>query len=233
MKKSNFLLFLLLLSFAFFTGCIPKSSTTGDVSTQQPNDQAEGDQAREWQKVSQAIANGQSVKCIMVDPKSGVQTRYYLKDKFSRFDRDPDYNQTNQASFLTDGETIYTWNFLTKQGFKMLATQPSVSPQSVDSRQPEEVPDFTDESTWSQYTQIGYSISCNIEEINPSYFSPPPDVQFTDMSQMLNQFQRLDPALNREQLQEQNQIQDPDQNTELQLNQEQIQEMLKQFGATE
>lgn len=233
MNKSKFSLLLLLLSFALFTGCIPKSSTSEDVSTEVPNDQSVGEQAREWQKVSQAITNGQSVKCLMTEVQTGTQTRYYLKDKFSRYDRDPDATQANQASFLTDGEMIYTWNNQTKQGFKMLATEPSVSPLPDESQQPEEAPDFTNEETWSQYQQMGYSIACNVEELDPSLFIPPAEVKFTDMSQVLNQFQGLDPALNQEQVREQTRIQDPEQADEQQLNQEQIQQMLKQYGATE
>ncbi|GIK84155.1 MAG: hypothetical protein BroJett025_07770 [Patescibacteria group bacterium] len=185
----------------FLSGCLNKSQTTtatiGDGQTA-------AESLSEWQKIGAAIESGKSVKCEMRNTQTQQTGQYYMKGKKVRVDSLDPQNPEASGSFLTDTEYVYTWNETKKEGVKFPVTAPT--DQNPESPQATQAPDFSQESAWDEYENLGYTVTCTTESFDESMLTPPTDITFTDMSAFMQNIQSNgsgdNPAMNQEQLEQ-------------------------------
>lgn len=188
-------------------GCLHKSET---ASVTIGDGQTSAEAQSEWQKIGEAIQAGKSVRCEMNNTETEQTGQYYMKGKKMRVDSQDPKSPEASGSFLTDTEFVYTWNDTKKEGVKFAVVQPTEQEQEV----PEgsEVPDFSQESAWNDYEDLGYTVTCTTESFDESLLTPPTDVTFTDMSSFMQDAQSNGngygsggtgaPAMNKEQLEQ-------------------------------
>lgn len=156
-------------------GCLhkPQTATIG-------GEQSASEAISEWQKIGEAIESGQSVKCEMVNTETQQSGQYYMKGDKVRVDSQDPENPEANGSFLTDTEYFYTWNDEKKTGVKFAVVKPSEDqPEAPEATQ---APDFSKESAWDEYQNLGYTVTCTTDSFDESMLMPPADVTFTDMS---------------------------------------------------
>ncbi len=156
--------------------------------------------ATEYQKLAQAIESGQSARCLIAQKDGPEQITYVVKGEKIRMETAGVNTSDQPGSMIFDGAYTYVWSDQTKEGFQMAV--PEDSPDYEDFGQPD-IPDFTDEQELQAYEEEGYSINCNVESVPDSEFTPPTDVNFTDMSQLYNDFTNELTPEQLEQLQQQ------------------------------
>lgn len=182
--QKNFFTLTLLSSAVFLSGCFTKTATI-------TSDQTAAEASSEWQKIAEAMENGDAVRCEILHEESNAVSYYYMQGQNVRFDSENSVEQTASGSFLTDGKVAYSWNTTTKDGVKFSLEDPSVTEmeQPVDSKVT--APDFTSQEEWDAYQEQGYRMTCRVEQLPAELFIPPSDVTFMDVSQMTQQFQLM------------------------------------------
>lgn len=197
MKKFSFLV-IIAFSAVALNGCIGNNNKA-TIS----DDQTVSETMSEWQKVGNAIANGESVSCEMTDTKNGISSKYYMKEDKVRFDSIQSEQLEDVAmngSFLTDGKFGYSWNAETKKGMKFLVNDPEDLSEDVEELE-SEAPDFSSKEAWDNYENLGYTVTCEIKDVDASLFTPPTDVTFTDLSNFAQEMQQTD-GVDQEQLEQ-------------------------------
>lgn len=170
-------------------GCL-KSPQTASVTVE--DGQPSMESLSEWQKIGDAMQAGKSVKCEMVNTETQQTGQYFMKGEKVRFDMTDPENVETTGSFLTDAEFIYTWNDTKKEGVKFPVPEPGE--QQPEAAQEQEAPDFSQESSWDEYQNQGYTVTCSIESFDESLLTPPTDVTFTDMSAFMQNVQSTGPG---------------------------------------
>ncbi len=200
MKKFHAVVFV--GSVLLLSGCLNKSET---ATVSIGDGQSPAESSAEWQKIGQAIESGKSVKCEMSNTETQQTGQYYMKGKKVRVDSSDPKNPEASGSFLTDTEFVYTWNDTKKEGVKFPVVEPTEQEQEV----PEatQAPDFSQESAWNDYKDLGYTVTCTTESFDESMLIPPADVTFTDMSAFMQNIQSSGdgsgdgaPEMNQEQI---------------------------------
>ena len=224
MKKSILLGLLIVLTGSLLVGCNKTKTPTVDEPTSL-EDQTVGEVVQEWQRVGQAIATGQSVKCTMTQVENGETSHYYIKGTQIRFDTISTTSPDQTTSLLSDGEFVYTWGDGARQGLKFSALNPSQSPQQPEVESPSNAPDFSTQEAWNSYRDLGYTIQCDVTSVDPALFVPPSDITFMDMSALT---QPLAPDSNST-----NSGQTGINPAVGELDEAQLQQLMKQFGGAE
>lgn len=202
MKKLH--IAVLISSVVVLSGCLNKSQT---ASVTMNDGQTSVESLSEWQKIADAIESGKSVVCDMTNTQTKQTGKYYVKGEKMRFDSINQNNPEESGSFLTDSEFIYTWNDAKKEGIKFAVVEPTQ--EQPDAPETAGVPDFSQESAWDEYNDLGYTVTCTTESFDESLLTPPTDIVFTDMSTLMQNAQNSAnsgnsgaPAMTQEQVEE-------------------------------
>ena len=182
MKKSIYTVSLLVLVSFALTGCGAKTSTTSGTQT---------NESTQEQSVKGSFLDiiklGKSVKCTYSSSNdSGVTSgETYVSGTKSRTDfiltlKD---GTTNDSHSITDGEWIYIWTSTGEQGSKMKIADMQKSAAS--SSAPGSTPTTTENKDLTQ--PMDYKCSPWLPD--NSKFTPPSNITFTDLTEMLNQLQ--------------------------------------------
>ncbi|MFA6017115.1 MAG: hypothetical protein WC744_03445 [Patescibacteria group bacterium] len=132
-----------------------------------------------FNSIKDALSKSLSLKCVYKDER-GVQTTTYIKGGAVRVSmvEDKDNKEQPNAVILKD-KKMYMWNETTKAGFTYTLTEPKISPSKETGVTPE-VAANKDASVLAEIEK--YKDSCKTEVIADSFFVPPTDVKFQDMS---------------------------------------------------
>lgn len=124
------------------------------------------------------LAAGKSVNCTMIYPDDGGSGSVYVSGKKMR----GDFNvvadgKAYKSSMIQDGDYMYMWSDADKKGtkFKITAASPST----------------TAPNTQTQNVDLNKEVDlqCSSEGVDPSKFVLPTDVEFTDMSAIMEKAQ--------------------------------------------
>lgn len=134
---------------------------------------------------SSLIASGKSVKCETVKADEGLSMTSYMMGTKVKTTGITTTDKAYQGSMISDGVTMYTWDEMKKTGIK--ATLPN--PEDIKAfaqKQGQSIPDMKDEAARENWENLGYTINCEETVLSDADFVPPTDVQFTDVSGMMD-----------------------------------------------
>lgn len=168
----------------------------GACTSRQPSPESLAPQTQqqamnEFQEVSAAIQAGQSVRCEMIKTDGTETMTYLMKGKKMKMNTVVTAeNGLQPGTMISDGEYFYIWNVDTNEGVKSkLPSEEDV--KAVAEQQGRELPDFSKEEEKQKYEDLGYRVDCQVAEVADAEFVPPANVQFRDMSQLMNNVQQM------------------------------------------
>ena len=128
-----------------------------------------------FESIQDALSKSLSLKCVYKDEK-GVQTTTYIKGGAVRVNMEGIKDNEQPGSIILKDKKMYMWNEVSKTGFTYTITEPVVTPGT------DKLPtvDNKDASVLAEIEK--YKDSCKTEVIADSFFVPPADVKFQDMS---------------------------------------------------
>ncbi len=161
-----------------------------------------------FESIQDALSKSLSLKCVYKDEK-GVQTTTYIKGGAVRVNMEGIKDNEQPGSIILKDKKMYMWNEVSKTGFTYTITEPVVTPGT------DKLPtvDNKDASVLAEIEK--YKDSCKTEVIADSFFVPPADVKFQDMSAFTENLMKQVPTTG------------VDQNT---VDQDYINELMKQIS---
>jgi hypothetical protein len=175
---------ILLIGGAAFAYSRRPTTTSPAALDSQSTSQTESE-ATEFAK---AIESGRPTVCVMT--KGDESMEYRIKGKKMRGNitatapSESSTNPTTVSHMISDEAYFYTWVDGQKQGTKMSLTVPSPTATTVNDSTPN-TPDFSDESDYNALRDEGYTINCQAGIVSDADFVPPADVDFQDLSAMI------------------------------------------------
>lgn len=162
-----------------------------------------------FESIQDALSKSLSLKCVYKDEK-GVQTITYIKGGAVRVNMEGIKDNEQPSSIILKDKKMYMWNEISKTGFTYTITEPVVTPGT------DKAPavDNKDASVLAGIEK--YKDSCKTEVVADSFFVPPVDVKFQDMSAFTESLQKQVPTTGA-----------GDQNN---VNQDYINELMKQIS---
>lgn len=159
--------------------------------------------------IQDALSKSLSLKCVYKD-EQGVQTTTYIKGGAVRVNMEGIKDNEQPGSIILKDKKMYMWNEVSKTGFTYTITEPIVTPGT------DKAPavDNKDASVLAEIEK--YKDSCKTEIIADSFFVPPSDVRFQDMSAFTENLKKQVPTTGT-----------GDQNT---VNQDYVNELMKQIS---
>lgn len=168
------------------SACLKQSSSQ---QVQAPEQQTGQEALQEWQELGTALAEGKAAHCQILNTETNQTGEYYMKGEKVRYELSNPTDPEQAGSFISDGEWVYSWSEDTKQGMKFAVTDPEEEAEAMEdqgeAQEESSVPDLTDQSAWDGFEQQGFTVDCNIEEVDDAQFIPPTDVEFVDFAQMM------------------------------------------------
>jgi hypothetical protein len=161
-----------------------------------------------FNSIQDALSKSLSLKCIYKDEK-GIQTTTYIKGGAVRVNMEGIKDNEQPGSIILKDKKMYMWNDVSKTGFTYTITEPIVTPGTESPKV-----DNKDASVLAEIEK--YKDSCKTEIIADSFFIPPADVKFQDMSAFTENLKKQVPTTGA-----------GDQNT---VNQDYINELMKQIS---
>lgn len=129
-----------------------------------------------FNSIQDALSKSLSLKCVYKD-EQGVQTTTYIKGGAVRVIMEETKDKDQPNTIILKDKKMYMWNETSKTGFTYTITDPTISPDTG------KLPETTDNKDVSVLAEIEkYKDSCKTEVIADSFFVPPADVKFQDMS---------------------------------------------------
>ncbi|MEK7097188.1 MAG: hypothetical protein AAB859_02605 [Patescibacteria group bacterium] len=128
--------------------------------------------------IKDALSQSLSLKCVYQD-EQGIQTTTYIKGGAVRVTMEGVKEKDQPNSIVLKDKKMYMWNEVNKTGFTFTMTDPIVTPG-----QELEVKKSQDAEVLAEIEK--YKDSCKTEVIADSFFTPPVDVKFQDMSAFTN-----------------------------------------------
>ncbi|MGH7245973.1 MAG: hypothetical protein ACREGI_03500 [Candidatus Levyibacteriota bacterium] len=166
-----------------------------------------------FSSIQDALAKKLSLKCIFTDTDTNKQTTAYISGGLVRADivGNDKTQQYNNASVIVKDKKMYFWDNDKKQGMTMDLTNEGASITPTQSGASGSTPQNAGDVMAALEK---YKNDCKPAIISDALFTPPTDVKFTDLSQMMKQTQT----------QAQQQV-----STSPAMNQQQIQQMMQQY----
>lgn len=167
----------ILLSAFLLTGC---SSSKSAVSLQDRPAQSNDNIIQK--SLKDLLSSGLSQKCTWsaTEENTSIKGEILIKgNKFKQVSSVKTEQSEMTINAVSDGEWIYTWNDqVPGQGIKMNLKQSEITP----------MPDQTDNSQINFEKQYNYS--CTPASVSDSDVTVPKDINFSDMSETVKQFQK-------------------------------------------
>jgi len=127
-----------------------------------------------FNSIKDALSKSLSLKCVYKD-EQGVQTTTYIKGGAVRVIMEGIKDKEQPNTIILKDKKMYMWNEISKTGFTYSITEPKVTPGQVTENSGDK-----NESVLAEIEK--YKDSCKTEVIADSFFVPPTDVKFQDMS---------------------------------------------------
>lgn len=162
-----------------------------------------------FESIQDALSKSLSLKCVYKD-EQGIQTTTYIKGGAVRVFMEGIKDNEQPSSIILKDKKMYMWNEVSKVGFTYIITEPEVTP-GIDQSP---IVDNKDASVLAGIEK--YKDSCKTEVVADSFFVPPADVKFQDMSAFTEGLMKQVPTTGVE-----------DKNT---VNQDYINELMKQIS---
>jgi len=133
---------------------------------------------------------GGSYNCAFADPETKQQMSYLIQGKKVSMTMNGTTQNSAMSRMISDGTNVYIWDPTTKKGMKI----PSVTPEELQAMaqqtgQNPNVPDFSDPAELEKLQQQ-YQVDCQPSIINVNEFQVPTEVEFQDMSQMMEMMKK-------------------------------------------
>lgn len=142
--------------------------------------------------IKDALSKSMSLKCVYKDEK-GVQTTTYIKGGAVRVMMEGVKEKEQPNNIVLKDKKMYMWDEVSKTGFTFTMTEPKISPVKVTGKIPE-APANKDASLLAEIEK--YKDSCKAEIIADSFFTPPADIKFQDMSAFTENLMKQVPTAN-------------------------------------
>ncbi|MFA6081184.1 MAG: hypothetical protein WC741_02140 [Patescibacteria group bacterium] len=123
--------------------------------------------------IQDALSKSLSLKCVYKD-EQGVQTTTYIKGGAVRVLMEGIKDKEQPSTIIIKDKKMYMWNEISKTGFTYTITEPVITPGAAAKV------DNKDASVLAGIEK--YKDSCKTEAVADSFFVPPADVKFQDMS---------------------------------------------------
>lgn len=124
--------------------------------------------------IKDALSQSLSLKCVYKDEK-GIQTTTYIKGGAVRVMMEGITEKDQPNNVILKDKKMSMWNETSKVGFTFTMTEPVITPgQKVETKKSQ------DAEVLAEIEK--YKNSCKTEIIADSFFVPPADVKFQDMS---------------------------------------------------
>jgi PBP1b-binding outer membrane lipoprotein LpoB len=170
----------------FLSGCNAlKSETPADTTAEVTPSAAPGN--FDGQQLMKAFEGGEALSCTMTNTAEGGQITFITKNKKHRSSTNTPESPGTVSHMINDGEYMYLWNSDQTTGFKSrIPTEAELkASQAKLETVREQAPDFTDATVRQEYANQGYSMNCVPTEVADSEFVPPTNIQFQDMSALM------------------------------------------------
>lgn len=155
--------------------------------TQQSSTPQNNDAANQFSQVSQALQAGGSAVCTITNPDGTETIEYAAKGTKVRVSSTGGADMSENL-MISDGQNIYTWNTSTLKGVRFPIPDTETTEQAANIPS---VPDLSQEADQEQFLQQGYTINCTVTDVPDSEFVPPTNVNFEDMTQMMQNAQQM------------------------------------------
>lgn len=141
-----------------------------------------GEKTNVFTSIKDALTSGQSLKCQFTD-ESGKKTTVYFKKDFVR----GMYNDEKEVmnNFLYRDKKMYTWDDKTKKGMIITTDTISAVPTIKQTNKNEQTSTQDYIEQYEKYWQ-----NCKAETVSDALFTPPSDVQFQDMANLMQQMMK-------------------------------------------
>lgn len=190
MKKIKKLLVLLPLIF-LLTGCsvpfIGQNQQNGGGGQQQQQKKNE----QKNLSLKDVFGRGDAYMCTYKAQDSEV-TVYAKGEKLRVEGMSLDATTQGSGGMINDGEWIYIWNDENKEGMKYNLEVLKELNQDVES---EEVENYQNPEEWAKEVENEYDVKCEPTAISDNRFSPPENVDFKDLTEMLQKAQDLQESI--------------------------------------
>lgn len=175
-------------------GCLPQGATptptpTATEETTQNQDQGTGVSLTQ---MAAGLVPGAAYTCTFESVDNSQTMNYIIQDKKVSMSMESTTAGNPQSRFITDGEMVYIWDPETKKGTKMKMMTPEemqqLAGQSNQLPTPQ-LPDFSDPDSLAEVEQ-NYRTSCSPTIVTGAEFVPPTDVEFQDMSALMEMMKK-------------------------------------------
>lgn len=195
MKKILLSLLVVSMSAVSLSACSKKDVLQGSSTQKQEQQQQQNSAGKFSGSVKDLLGLNQAQSCewqgengemtqVYVD-KDGKRTR--LEVKMPASEEQP----ATEMMTIVDTKVVHTWDNITKKGMKMKAEEMSEEEMRVDDLGGEDVSEMDQEQAeYEQEMTQEYQFTCQPWQVDESFFTPPTDVTFTDMSAMMEQMQQ-------------------------------------------
>lgn len=196
------------------SGCsiLPQKNTQVEVPP------VEQQALKEYQKLAEAMASGQSVECVMTNNQTETSFTYQVKGKMIRTFGQLTPDSTTSANMISDGTYLYMWSDDDQAGTKYRIPTEAETEEMMEQSN-DVLPDLSDQTKQQEFIDMGYSIQCDQVNLSEETFVPPATVLFQDLSQMMESANQLQAKMASEAGE-----------SAPELTQEQIEAMMKSFG---
>lgn len=167
-------------------GCQPSTPATTEPATQPEEQSSEG---RKLSEIASEILGGSAYECTLYDSETQMQMSYVLQGKKVSMNIQSQTEGGSMSRFVSDGETTHIWDLETKKGMKITVSQEAMQQFADDTP---DAPELDNPEALAEIEEK-YETMCKPTIVNPAEFAIPNDVEFQDMSQVLDVMQQFQP----------------------------------------
>jgi len=173
----------------FLAGCQPTPAPTADTpaATASPSSDSAAPNSTDLSDIAAEVMGGATYSCSFTNPSTTDTMTYQIQGKKMSMNLQSSTAGNQMSRMINDGVAIYMWDPATKKGMKLKAMTPEeledLAARSGQTTTPE-MPDFSDPAELEKLQQE-YKVNCTPATIGSGEFTPPSDVEFQDLSQML------------------------------------------------
>jgi len=173
-----------------FSACINKSQDTsqetpeqGSVQEISQNENADGSQSGSF---ADFLGMNKNQKCTWDGGQDGSSTLYTdgTRGKMEIVGQMDDKNTTSYM--VNDGEWVYTWNSGSTTGMKMNPEE--MDDEYMEDYEEDEMYEEMDDEDSHDLSNQEFKLNCEDWKVDASMFTPPANIEFTDLSAMMNNF---------------------------------------------